>query len=308
MALTVVVVGSLNADFVIRVAEFPLPGQTLVADEFRVFPGGKGANQAYACGKLGAAVSMIGRVGSDGQAEGLRRNLADVNVNVDHVQSVAGISTGVATITIDGHGQNQIIIVPGANGAFDVTQLQRSAPVIAKAGILLLQLEIPVETVLAAAQVGRKSGAIVILDPAPARKLPDELLACADYLTPNETELAVLAGVPPAAWSPREASLIARKLMDRGARKIIVKMGSQGAVLVTRHEEHFWPARPVKAVDSTAAGDAFNGAFAAALAREESEIEAGAFATAAAALSVTRAGAQPSMPSADEVAAFLRAG
>jgi ribokinase len=300
-----VVVGSLNADFVIRVARFPVPGETLVGREFNVFPGGKGANQAYAAARLGAQVSMIGQVGADVQADWLKTNLASAGVDVSQVHADAHLSSGVATITINGQGQNQIIIVPGANGTFDLDRLERSRGVIAAAGQVLLQLEIPLTTVVAAARMARQAGALVILDPAPAQELPDELLELADYLTPNETELAILTGAPSPSLSRSEAGKLARQLLARGARKIIVKMGAQGALLLSSHEEHFWPALPVKVIDTTAAGDAFNAAFATALARGQPELEAGRFATAAAACSVQRAGAQPSMPTHAEVEALL---
>jgi ribokinase len=296
-----VVVGSLNADFVIRVPRFPVPGETLVGLDFRVFPGGKGANQAYAAARLGSQVCMVGQVGADAHAGWLKSNLASAGVDVSQVQADPDVSSGIATITINDQGQNQIIIVPGANGTLHPDRLDRSRQVISSAGQVLLQLEVPLPTVLSAARLAREGGARVILDPAPAQPLPDELLALADYLTPNETELAILTGSRASSFSREEAARLARQLLRRGARKVIVKMGAQGALLLSADHEHFWPALPVKAVDTTAAGDAFNAAFAAALARGKPEREAGVYATGAAACSVQRVGAQPSMPTHQEV-------
>ncbi len=303
----IVVVGSLNADFVITMSRFPAPGETVVGTDFTVFPGGKGANQAYAAAKLGGPVSMVGQVGNDAQAEWLKQNLASAGVAVAHVQRDARVSSGIAVIAIDGSGQNQIVIVPGSNGTFDVASLERSKILIESGGLVLLQLEIPMETVAAAARLAKGAGALVILDPAPARPVSDELLGVIDYVTPNETELAILTGASADhPFTRAEAAQMAQTLRARGAKRVIVKMGSLGALLVAEAQEHFWPALPVTAVDTTAAGDAFNAAFAVALAAGKPELEAGRFATAAAACSVTRRGAQPSMPTYQEVEELLK--
>ncbi|MDQ3252990.1 MAG: ribokinase, partial [Acidobacteriota bacterium] len=204
------------------------------------------------------------------------------------------------------HGQNQIVLVAGANGTFGVEELMKSEEVIAQAGFVLLQLEIPLSTVERAARIGKANGALVILDPAPAQSISDELLALADYVTPNETELAALTDSSfGERLDTRDAEAKARELLSRGARKVIVKMGAQGALLVAAEESQWWHAVPVTPVDTTAAGDAFNAAFAVALADGRIETEAGRFATAAAALSVTRRGAQPSMPTRGEVESLL---
>lgn len=307
MNSSLVVVGSLNADFVIGVSRYPVPGETIVGQSFAVYPGGKGANQAYAAGRLGARVAMVGQVGNDAQGPWLRQNLAAVGVNVSEVRTDPGVASGIATITIDASGQNEIIIVPGANGTLHPDRLLQSGPMLASAGFLLLQLEVPLPTVEMAARLGKKAGATVILDPAPAQPLSDELLSVVDYLTPNETELALLTGAVPGELEPAEAACLARQLLLRGVRTVIVKLGARGAVLVEGEREHFWPAIRVKAVDTTAAGDAFNAAFAAALARGMEELDAGAYAVAAAACSVTRVGAQPSMPTPEEVERLLGA-
>jgi len=302
----IVVVGSLNADFVINLERFPLPGETLVGRDFKVFPGGKGANQAYAAARLGGEVTMLGQVGNDVQAGFLKNNLGCVGVDVSHIGRDPNVSSGIATITIDATGQNQIVIIPGSNGTFGPEQLQKHREVIAEAGFVLLQLEIPMPTVMLAARLGKQAGATVILDPAPARELSNELLAMVDYLTPNETELGILTATRLPNLTQNLARQKAFELCARGAKKVMVKMGAQGALLLGENQEHFWPAIPVKAVDTTAAGDAFNAAFAFALARGQSEIEAGRFATAAAAFSVTRPGAQPSMPTREEVEQIMK--
>jgi ribokinase len=308
MRSQVVVVGSLNADFVVRVARFPVAGETVVGREFHVFPGGKGANQAYGVAKLGGTVAMVGQVGNDTQSGWLKQNLASAGVDVRHVELDQTVSSGIATITTDSRAQNQIIIIAGANGTFYPAQLQRCADLMARARVLLLQLEIPLETVLAAAQMARSAGAVVILDPAPApaQALPGELLACSDYVTPNETELAVLTHSPLQPLTRTKAAQLGHELRRRGAKKVLVKLGAQGALLLGPDAEHFWPAPSVTAVDTTAAGDAFNAAFAFALARGDSEIEAGRLACAAAACSVTKGGAQPSMPTYGEAEKMLK--
>lgn len=309
----IVVVGSLNLDLVCSgLARFPAPGETLTGGRFATFPGGKGANQAFAAARLGAVVSMVGAVGDDRDGDYLRENLSRVGVDVDHVARCAEASSGVAVILVTEAGQNEIVLAPGANGAFAPSQIEASAGRIDDAKIVMLQLEIPLETVLAAAERARDAGARVILDPAPARPLPEALLGCVDYLTPNETELCALTGGGSLADEAGEdeealmaaASRRARALLGPGrAKRVLVKLGAHGALLVTGEgEKRFAPVK-VTAVDTTAAGDAFNAAFAVALLEGQSEDEAGAFACAAAAVSVTRAGAQPSMPTRGEVEA-----
>jgi ribokinase len=306
------VVGSLNADLVVKMARYPRPGETVLGSSFAQFPGGKGANQAFAAARLAAggdqvAVVMVGRVGADSRGTWLREHLADAGVDVLGVTIDERAATGVAVISVDAAGQNQIVIVPGANETLIPAALSPHHQRLASAHVLLLQLEIPLPTVQTAARVGREKRAVVILDPAPARTLPDALLRLCDYVTPNESELTTLDGSPGASapLDRAQAAAAARRLVARGARNVIVKMGAAGALLVGPAGEHFWPAFPVAAVDTTAAGDAFNAAFALALAEGQPPEEAGRFATAAAALSVTRRGAQPSMPDRAEVAALL---
>ncbi len=301
----IVVVGSLNADLVARLDRFPAPGETVAGRDFTVIPGGKGANQACAAARLGGDVAMIGRVGADAHAELLRQSLATAGVDVSQVLADPSTTTGVALITVDPSGQNEIVIIPGANARLTVAELERSGAWLASAAVVLLQLEIPLPTVQAAARRARQAGAQVILDPAPAAPLPDDLLRDIDYLTPNEVELAALVGGE-RAEGQTEASRQARVLVGRGARNVVVKRGDRGAMLVGPAGETQWPAFRVQAVDATAAGDAWNGAFAFALARGTEPVEAGWLATAAAAVSVTRRGAQPSLPTLADAEALMR--
>jgi ribokinase len=298
----IVVVGSLNADLVVRVARFAAAGETVPGHGFAVVPGGKGANQACAAARLGGSVRMIGRVGDDAHGALLRRSLGQAGVDVSGVRPLADAPTGVALITVDAAGQNHIVVVPGANGRLRAADLD--APVFAGAAVVLLQLEVPLETVRAAARLARDAGARVVLDPAPAGPVPDELLSLADDVTPNETELAALARTS-AVHTEAEARQAARTLRARGAANVVVKRGAHGALLTGEAGELSWPAPRVTAVDATAAGDAWNGAFAFALARGDTVDAAGRFATAAASVSVTRPGAQPSMPALDEVLALM---
>lgn len=304
---SVAVVGSLNVDLVVTVERFPAPGETVEGRSLAVFAGGKGANQACAVGRLGGRAVMVGRVGADAYGELLRNGLESAGVDVAHVAVDPDEPTGTAAITLDATGQNHIVVVAGANGACSTQDLDAAAAALASAAVVLLQLEIPLATVAEAARRARAAGALVILDPAPARALPDALLGDVDVLTPNETELtAMTGGSGGQPVDERDAIERARTLLGRGSRAVVVKLGALGAVLVEPEREHVWRPPQVVAVDTTAAGDAFNGAFALALARRLSVVEAGAFATAAAACSVTRAGAQPSMPTAEEVGAVMR--
>jgi len=301
MSAGIVVVGSLNADLVVRVPEFPGPGETLTGTDFAIFPGGKGANQACAAGRLGARVGMVGRVGDDDHGRLLERSLAAAGVDTAGVLRDATVATGTALITIDASGQNQIVVVPGANARLSPADVEAASDRIRSAAFVLLQLEIPLETVEAAAGLARAGGAVVILDPAPARLEARRLLPLVDYVTPNETELRSLAGA--GGGSPEE---LARELLAAGARNVVTKLGAKGARLVGHSGSCRWAGLSVEAVDTTAAGDVWNGAFATALAAGEAPERAGRFANVAAALSVTRQGAQPGMPGRSEVEEVLR--
>jgi ribokinase len=303
---SIVVVGSLNADLVVGVSHFPSPGETLSGDRFDVFPGGKGGNQAAAVARLGARVAMVGQVGADSQGAWLRQSLAETGADVSLVSVDERVSSGVALITTDATGQNTIVVVAGANGTFEPARLGVATARLKAARVVLLQLEIPLPTVERAAAEARAAGAMVLLDPAPARVIPDQLLALASIVTPNETELAMLAGGHVAGMrTDDDIDAMARGLVVRGAANVVVKLGERGARLVTREASRHYAAPQVTAIDTTAAGDAFGGALAVALAEGTRLEDAIPFACAAGAASVTRAGAQPSMPTRAEVEALL---
>jgi ribokinase len=301
---TVVVIGSLNADLVVRTPRFPAPGETTTGTDFAVYPGGKGANQAVAAARLGARVAMVGRVGRDDHGRLLKSSLTAAGVDPEPVIDDEDAATGVAVITIDASGQNQIVLAPGANRRLRPDDVERRRSLIESAAVVLLQLEVPTETVEAAAEIARRAGVAVVLDPAPARQEALALLPLASFVTPNETELRLLAGAAAGPTTPEDAARMARSLLEHGARCVIAKLGAAGAIAVSRDGEWVWPGHPVQAVDTTAAGDAWNGAFAVALAEGRDLQEAGAFASAAAAISVTRPGAQPSMATRNEVERF----
>jgi len=303
----IVVVGSLNADLVVHVPRFPVAGETISGEGFVLLPGGKGANQACAAARLGGVVAMVGQVGRDDQGGMLRESLRRAGVDVRLVDQDEQAATGVAIISIDATGENQIILAAGANGTFTPERLARALPLIRSASVLLLQLETPLDTVMRAATEARAAGVTVVLDPAPARDVPDQLLRLATYVTPNEGELARLVGAP-VADEPSMADIDgqAARLIARGSTRVLAKLGARGARLITADGATEWPARHVTPVDTTAAGDAFNGAFAVALAEGADLDRAVRFATTAAAISVTRHGAQPSMPTRAEVDEFAR--
>jgi ribokinase len=294
--MSIVVFGSLNMDLVTRTPRLPQPGETLTGREFTTVPGGKGANQAVAAARLGVPVAMVGRVGGDRFGVSLRESLQAAGVNCEGVQVDESTSSGVAAIAIDDAGENHIIVVPGANGNVDVSDVAR-LPI---AQVLMLQLEIPLAAVVAAAQ---GSEAIVILDPAPAKDLPAELYASVDILTPNQKEAELLTGI--AVTDGDSANAAAQVLRQRGVETVIVKMGGLGAWCATEVDAFFVPAFAVEAIDTVAAGDAFNGGLAAALAEGLGLREACRWAAAAAAIAVTRRGAQAAMPGRSEVLALL---
>jgi ribokinase len=302
----VVVVGSLNADLVVRVDRFPAAGETVSGADFAVHAGGKGANQACAAARLGARVFMVGRLGRDENARLLRESLEAAGVDLSHVREDPSVPTGTALIEIDATGQNRIVVVPGANGRVEPADIDNAADLVGPGTILLVQLEIPLRAVARALSLAHERGAFVILDPAPVRPDAMSLVRLAHVVTPNESELGALVGEAPAP-DHAGARKQARVLLARGAQAVVAKRGAEGAFLVRHDDEHDWPAPRIDAVDTTAAGDAWNGAFAAALAEGQSEKDAGRFATDAAALSVTRAGAQPGMPTRTEVLAWRAA-
>jgi len=300
--VAIVVFGSINMDLVVRTPRLPTPGETLTGHTFFTAPGGKGANQAVACARLGAPTRMVGRVGDDLFGEQLRASLRSFGVQDDGVLTTPGPS-GVALIAVDDLAENTIVIVPGANGSVSIADIPRLEAVLDGARILLVQLEVPIETVVAAARAAHTRGVTVILDPAPALPLPDELYALADIITPNEHEAATLTGI--AVRDDQGAIAAARALIARGARRVAIKLGARGALTADTEGEQFWSSFTVTPVDTVAAGDAFNGGLAVALSEGRSFDEAIRWGLAAGALSVTRHGAQPSMPERNEVLTLL---
>ncbi|MEP7364124.1 MAG: ribokinase [Acidobacteriota bacterium] len=310
MRESILVAGSLNMDFVARVGVLPAAGQTLTGLSFDLIPGGKGANQACAAGKLAGpatAVRMAGCVGTDSFAEDLCHSLALAGVEVGAVQRVAGATTGAAMINVDAAGQNTIVVIPGANQRFEATHAEALRGTLRESAWVLLQLETPLGTVEAILQAARQEGTQSMLDPAPAQTLTRELLSLVDVLTPNESEACILLGRPLSRVGLAEAPAMARALLALGPRAVVLKLGEAGCYYSGPEGEHVAPAFTVRAVDSTAAGDTFNAALAVAL-TERLPVPAGLrFANAAAALSVTRPGAQTSAPSREETEAFLSA-
>ena len=308
----VLVIGSLNADLVVRAPHFPLPGETISGDDLHIIPGGKGANQAVAAARQGASVAMLGRVGKDSFGPFLLENLKSDSVDISNVHSDDS-ATGTAIIVVDASGQNSIVLSAGANGK--VTPKDIEALNI-EAKVLLLQLEIPLETVIHAAKWGKQKGMTVILNPAPARELPDELIANVDYILPNETELSLLTGVPVTNITSTEKA--AQVLLARGAKNVIVTLGSKGALLVSSHQTTQVESYKVDVVDTTAAGDAFIGGFASKILESDNLlsnmqeqalalqiIKAVKYANACGALAATKFGAQPSLPTKEDVERFM---
>jgi ribokinase len=299
----IAVVGSLNMDAIARVAHLPAPGETVLASGFVQALGGKGANQAVAAARAGSAVEFVGRVGADLAGEALVTSLRSAGVNTKHVVRDVGGSTGTALIAVDSQGQNSIVVVPGVNANLHVEDIDAARDVIERSSIVLLQLEIPLETVQYAAEMAHRSGTTVLLNPSPAQELPASLLNLVDILVPNEEEVAYLSGM----GSPVDPASAAGMLRTNGAESVVVTLGDRGAAMIDENGETDIYAYDVEAVDTTGAGDAFVGNLAAALDAGQSLEEAARMASAAAALSVQAAGAQASMPSREQTNAFMTA-
>ena len=301
----IVVIGSLNADLVQNVDRLPKPGETIVGGNLETFAGGKGANQAYAAGRMGARVSMIGQVGSDGLGSFLLESLRAAGVNTESV-GVSDSPTGAAVILVLPDGENLIVIAPGANASLTPEPAAERLSILNEGAYLLSQLEIPIESVEKSLTVAKERRATTILDPAPARTLSPELLRHVDFLTPNETETVTLLGELGLSMDDdSEVESAARRLLALGPKTVVLKLGARGCLIAGEQGSHRVPGFKVDAVDTTAAGDVFNAAFAAALAEGRTVPLAAKFANAAAALSVTRPGAQNSVPSRREVDHFL---
>jgi ribokinase len=299
----IVVVGSLNVDLVVQAQRAPGPGETISGQDFQIIPGGKGANQAAAVARLGGDVAMVGRAGSDAFGPQLLENLTRQGVDTSRVTSDPEAPTGTALIIVESSGENRIVVVAGANGRVALTDVEASEEVIGRAKALVLQFEVPLATVECAMDVAIRHSVPVILNPAPAYEVPSSFLRKAKYLILNESETKVLSGLEVTDISScREA---ADRLREYGVDVVVLTLGEQGAWLATGEGAWHLPTRPVDAVDTTAAGDAFVGGFAVSLARNLSLPDAVRYANGAGTLAVTKLGAQTSLPTAQEVEAFI---
>ncbi|ELV2845704.1 ribokinase [Enterobacter cloacae] len=298
-----VVLGSINADHILNLESFPTPGETVTGNHYQVAFGGKGANQAVAAGRSGANIAFIACTGDDDTGERVRKQLASDNIDVAPVSVVAGESTGVALIFVNAEGENVIGIHAGANARLTTERVEAQRELIANADALLMQLESPVESVLAAADIAHQNHTTVVLNPAPARVLSDELLARVDIITPNETEAEKLTGI--GVENDDDAARAAKALHDKGIGTVIITLGSRGVWASVNGEGRRVPGFKVKAIDTIAAGDTFNGALVTALLEGKGMDDAIRFAHAAAAIAVTRKGAQPSVPWRKEIDEFL---
>ncbi|MEB7375435.1 ribokinase [Enterobacter hormaechei] len=298
-----VVLGSINADHILNLETFPTPGETVTGNQYQVAFGGKGANQAVAAGRSGANIAFIACTGDDDTGERVRKQLASDNIDIAPVSVVAGESTGVALIFVNAEGENVIGIHAGANAALTTERVEAQRGIIAGAEALLMQLESPVESVLAAAKIAHENHTSVVLNPAPARVLSDELLALVDIITPNETEAEKLTSIR--VENDDDAARAALALHDKGIGTVIITLGSRGVWASVNGEGRRVPGFKVKAIDTIAAGDTFNGALVTALLEGKAMDDAIRFAHAAAAIAVTRKGAQPSVPWRKEIDEFL---
>jgi len=291
-------------DLVVKAPRIPAAGETILGEHFIMTPGGKGANQAVAAAKLGAEVYLVAKLGDDVFGQESLNNFKKVGVNTQYVVRTNEAPSGVALITVDQGGNNVIVVAPGANQQLSPEDVEAARPAIASAGALVAQLEVPLQTVESAARLAHDCNVPVILDPAPARELGSELLGMIDVLTPNETEARILTGTE--VTDEDSARTACESLLERGVKAVVLTMGAKGFLLADGGRMEFVRAVEADAVDATAAGDAFAGSLAVGLARRQGLLDAAVFANYVAALSVTKMGAQSSMPSRQAVAAFVR--
>ncbi len=299
----VVVVGSSNTDMVVKLPRLPSPGETVIGGNFAEVAGGKGANQAVAAARLGAAVTFVACVGNDVFGERSVSGFRNAGIETRWIVRDGNAASGIALIMVDSRGENMIAVASGANSALSVADLESAEAAFEQCAVVLTQLETPLPVVHRAGELAREWGAQFILNPAPAAELDDKLMGLVTVLTPNEGEAAVLSGIP--ISDPDTAVLAGRRLLERGPRAVVITMGSHGALLVDREGERLMPAQPVSAIDTTAAGDAFNGALACGICEGMSLPVAIEFANRVGAISVTRMGAQSSLPTRDEVESTL---
>jgi ribokinase len=290
----IIVIGSTNMDMVVKTSHIPVPGETVLSGSFFMNPGGKGANQAVSVARLGGDVAFVSKVGNDVFGKQSTQSFQEEGIDIAHLLSDDTLPSGVALITVDRSGENSIVVASGANAGLTPADLEDALDKIAGAGIVLMQLEIPMETVHFAAIYAVKHGVKVILNPAPANTLPPKLLSCIDIITPNQSEAAMLSGIN--VTDAATAAQAAVAIHNLGVKSVIITMGAMGCVIYDKGEITLVPAQKVEAVDTTAAGDVFCGALAVALAEGGTLFDAVNFASRAAAISVTRMGAQPSIP------------
>jgi ribokinase len=290
----IIVIGSSNTDMVIVSDRLPKPGETILGGQFLLNPGGKGANQAVATAKLGGETHFVCKVGNDVFGEMARKQFIETGIHSEFVQTDPGNPSGVALINVDAHGENCITVASGANGSLSKADIDNASILFEKENILLIQLEIPLASVWYAIEKAANAGMKVILNPAPAAQIPDHVYPHLFAITPNETEIELLTGI--AVTHLDDAKKAAKKLIEKGVQHVIITLGAQGAFYQSAHEELFVPTQAVKAVDTTAAGDCFNGALAVALSQQKSWLDAINFSCRAATYSVMHAGAQASMP------------
>jgi ribokinase len=300
----IVVVGSSNMDLVVKSHRIPSKGETILGGDFIMTPGGKGANQAVAAAKLGAEVYFVAKLGDDIFGRQSLSNFQKVSVHTEYIEQTKEAPSGVALITVDDTGDNVIVVAPGANLKLSPEDVKKAQSAITSSGAVATQLEVPLETVEFTARLANDAGVPFILDPAPAQKLSDEFLGMVDVLTPNETEAEILTGIK--VTDENSAMIAAKDLLGRGVKAVILTMGSKGFVLATKDGAQFVPSVKVDAVDATAAGDAFTGSLAVGLAQGKNLKDSALFANYVAALSVTKMGAQSSMPDAGQAENFIK--
>ena len=296
--MSILVIGSANTDLIIQVENIPRPGETVLGGTFLTASGGKGANQAVAAARLGGRVRFIASISQDAFGKQLMQQYQQDDIDTSLIKHPDGPS-GIAMIYVARNGQNSISVAPGSNALLNCQDIQTHANVFKDSRIVLTQLETPIETIHEAAKQAKNNDCIFILNPAPATKLPEDIYSLIDLITPNETEAQMLTGIP--VTDIESAQKAAQSLYDKGVKTIIITLGEQGVYLFNKHHNCHIPTIKVKAVDTTAAGDTFNGALAYALSQEDSLISAIKFANQAASLSVTKLGAQTSIPSKEEI-------
>ena len=295
----ILVIGSIGYDLVTFVEKMPVAGETIVGRKFIQNPGGKGDNQAVAASRVGGDVTFMGAIGDDVYGEILKKNLSDNKVK-HNLKVVPNMSCQIATILIEPNGENRIVIVPGANNCVDKKQIDDNEKLIEESDIIIFQLEIPIETVEYAVDIAYKKKKIIILDPAPGRSLTDNIIKKCTYIKPNETELSLISGMP--TNTMEEIEKASKKIMDRGAQNLLVTLGDKGCILYSKNnEKKLYPTYPTKAIDTTAAGDCFTGVFATYLSKGFKLEECIKYALLASAISVSRSGAVPSLPTFEEV-------